>query len=142
MLEKIIGKYIKGISDRLYKLENDFDRYETRLKCCEQYNKSRTDECAQLHRILENYIATKITYQNQAAFLKERPCVKTEFCLLYKNGKEYTIIGLRLDNPVFTERSDSNQNVVFVEDTVDTVDGLEYREYLIDLDKCTFIREK
>lgn len=142
MFKKIINKYTNDLRDRIDDLESDINKYKKRLSDCEERNIKRAEDCAQLHRILENYIATQITYQNKSEYLHQLSYNRTEYCLLYKDGQEYSINGLRLYNPTFTERNDSKQNVVFVKDSVGTTNDTEVREYLIDLDKCTYIREK
>lgn len=142
MFKKIINKYTDDLRDRIDDLESDINKYKKRLRDCEERNIKRAEDCAQLHRILENYIATQITYQNKSEYIDQLSYNRTEYCLLYKDGQEYSINGLRLYNPTFTERNDSKQNVVFVKDSVGTTNDFEVREYLIDLDKCTYIRQK
>lgn len=103
MFKKIINKYTKDIRDRLFNLESELDRYKKRLDYCEQHDMSRTEDCAKLHSILENYVEQKITYQNKSEYLTPLSYNRSEFCLLYKDGKEYSISGLRLYEPTFTE---------------------------------------
>lgn len=126
----------------MFNLESEFDRYKKRLNYCEKSGVDRAEDCAQLHRILESCVVTKISYKNKSEYLTPLSHNREEFCLLYKDGKEYSINGLRLYNPTFTKRDDSNRNVVFVKDSVGTANDIDIREYLVDLDKCTYIREK
>ncbi|MDU7031177.1 MAG: hypothetical protein E6357_26320 [Clostridiales bacterium] len=142
MFKKIINKYTNDLRDRIDELESDINRYKKRLGNYEERNIKRVEDCAQLHRILENCVITKIAYENKSEYLTPLSHNREEFCLLYKDGKEYSINGLRLYNPAFTERNDSNRNVMFVKDSVGAINDYEIREYLIDLDKCTYIRQK
>lgn len=118
-------------------------KYSSDIEILKEQLNDITDENKRLKRILENYIPGKITYLNMSEHLTIFSINRNEWCYLYKDGKEFCINNIKFNNPSFTERNDSNQkNIVYVKDDVSTEEVIEYREYIIDLNNCTFIREK
>lgn len=142
MFKKFFGKNKDGGKNRIEILEDQIDRQKRKL---ENYNSQITDiidENKKLKRILENYIPGKITYKNMSEYLLST-YDRNVWCFIYKDGKEFCINDMRLNEPSFTERNDSSQkDIIYVKDNVSIDKKTEYREYVIDLNNCTFIREK
>lgn len=142
MFKKFFGKNIDEVKNRIDILEDQIDRQKKKL---DNYNSQITDiidENKKLKRILENYIPGKITYKNMSGYLSDI-YNRNVWCSIYKDGKEFFINDMRLNDPSFTERNDSSQkDIIYVKDDVSIDEKTEYREYVIDLNNCTFIREK
>lgn len=136
-----------------------FDRFATkedvlglnlRLARLEQAQKDKKLESEepgelvkQLHRILENYIPARITSQSyecdvESVGLSYRHTPR--FTYIYKDGREYKIPYLALYKPEF-EVLDTD-NILRVVDYVETKDQYHKIEYVIDLEKSTFIQTR
>lgn len=137
MFKKFFRKYNEDIEDlkkRLNRQEEKLDSHSRRVSEIDCENK-------ELKRILENYIPGKITYKSVSEYLNMFSRDRFNYLYLYKDGKEFCINNLKLNNPTFSKKADSNQeNVVYVKDDISTKKEIEYREYVIDLNDCTYIR--
>lgn len=132
------GEDIENLKDLLNRQREKLDSYSRRISDMEYENEK-------LKRILENYIPGRITYRNISKCLTvfESDRFKFNYLYLYKDGKEFCINNLKLNNPTFPKKDDSNQeNVVCVKDDIGTKKEFKYREYVIDLNSCTYIRTK
>lgn len=142
MFKRYLKKYKDEVGIKIEILEEQLNKQQKKLDAFNNQIADIADENKKLKRILENYIPGKITYQNMSEYLSIG-YNRNIWCFLYKDGEEFCINNMRLNNPSFTERNDSNQkNIVYVKDDVTTDGKIEYREYIIDLSNCTFIREK
>lgn len=142
MFKKFFGKNKDEVEDRIDILEYQIDRQKEKLDNYNSQIRDIIDENKKLKRILENYIPGKITYKNMSEYMSFS-YKKDVWCFIYKDGKEFYINDMRLNNPSFTERNDSSQkDIIYVKDDVVIDEKTEYREYVIDLNNCTFIREK
>lgn len=136
-------RYLRKNNSDIEILKEQLNEQQKKLDIYNKQINDITDENKRLKRILENYIPGKITYLNMSEYLTIFNINRNEWCYLYKDGKEFCINNIKFNNPSFTERNDSNQkNIVYVKDDVSTEEVIEYREYIIDLNNCTFIREK
>lgn len=143
MFKRFFGKNKDEVEKRIDILEDQNNKQKVKLDSYDSRITDIIDENKRLKRILENYIPGKITYQNMSEYLTIFCINRVNWCYIYKDGKEFYINDIKFDNPSFTERNDSNQkNIVYVKDEVTTDGKIEYREYIIDLNNCTFIREK
>lgn len=134
-VENRIDIRIDILEEQINKQKVKLDSYDSRIT-------DIIDENRRLKRILENYIPGKITYQNMSKYLSFT-YNRDVWCFIYKDGKEFCINDMRLNDPSFTERNDSGQkDIIYVKDDVSIDEKTEYREYVIDLNNCTFIREK
>ena len=139
---KEICEYEK-VNENIKELE---DKVGSLNKLVEQLNERYDniyDEVEELRRI--------ITYSNSGELATFKTTYRfvdysfhKEFCTyIYKNNKEYKIKNLRLSNPVFSETE--KNNVLNVRDEYKTLDqcknkyNIEIKEYVIDLDKKTYI---
>lgn len=139
MFKRYFEKYnsdIEILKEQLNEQQKKLDFYNKKII-------DITDENKRLKRILENYIPGKITYQNMSEYLTVFSINRNEWCYLYKDGKEFCINNIELNNPSFTEINDGDQkNIIYVKDDITTDGKIEYRKYIINLNNCTFIREK
>lgn len=143
MFKRFFRKNRDKVENRINILEDQINKQKVKIDSHNSLITDITDENKRLKRILENYIPGKITYQNMSEYLTIFSINRNEWGYLYKDGKEFCISDIKFNNPSFMERNDSNQkNIVYVKDDVSTDGVIEYREYIIDLNNCTFIREK
>lgn len=143
MFKRFFRKNRDEVENRINILEDQINKQKVKIDSYNSLIADITDENKRLKRILENYIPGKITYQNMSEYLTIFSINRNEWCYLYKDGKEFCINDIKFNDPSFMERNDSNQkNIVYVKDDVSTDGVIEYREYIIDLNNCTFIREK
>lgn len=95
MFKKIINKYTNDLRDRIDELESDINRYKKRLGNYEERNIKRVEDCAQLHRILENCVITKIAYENKTNqnILPHFHTIERSFVFYTKMGKNIRLMG-------------------------------------------------
>lgn len=115
-----------------------------RLARLEQAQKNKTPEAKdpeesvkQLRRILENYIPGRISYQScdgDAKIVGLAYTFNPHYTYIYKDGREYEITGLSLNNPEF-EVLNSNNVICALDIVKNTV-----VEYVIDLNNCTVVK--
>lgn len=148
MFKRFFRKNRDKVENRINILEDQINKQKVKIDSHNSLITDITDENKRLKRILENYIPGKITYQNMS-YISEGLTIfginrnEREWCYLYKDGKEFSINDIKFNAPSFMERNDSNQkNIVYVKDDVSTDGVIEHREYIIDLNNCTYIREK
>lgn len=121
-----------------------------RLARLEQAQKDKTpeskepeDSVKQLRRILENYIPGRIisqSYERDVKIVGLSYRHAPQFTYIYKDGREYKIPHLALYKPEF-EVLDTD-NILRVVDYVETKDQYHKIEYVIDLEKSTFIQTR
>ena len=135
---------------KLFKKHKADEQNIERLKAAEQHieylkeavdvfmarNNSLDDCVHRCERILKNYLPGKITYVSDGPGVDVEMfphCYKT---YIYKDGQEFKINGLVLLHPEFKESE--NDGAIFVTDFRES----SAEQYVIDLDKCTFIKIK
>lgn len=123
------------------KILRKVDRFHEAMGLARKDNSELGESVSQLRRILENYIPGRIisqSYECDAEIIGLSYRHTPRFTYIYKDGREYKISHLALYKPEF-EVLDTD-NVLRVVDYVETKDQYHKIEYVIDLNKSTFIQ--
>ncbi len=110
----------------------------------EELNKCR-DDINDIQRVMEESKLEEITYKSildkTALFFSKSKNYKN-YTLIYKDFKEYKIVGLYLNKPQF-EIDEKDNNLIHVKDNIKQLDRtIKVEEYIVDLQNQTFIRTK
>lgn len=128
----------KNMNENIKELEDKVDSLNKLVGQLNERYDNIYNEVEELRRI--------ITYSNSGEIATFKTMYRftdysfhKEFCTyIYKNNKEYKIENLRLSNPVFSETE--KDNVLNVRDKYKkNKHNIEIKEYVIDLDKKTYI---
>lgn len=110
----------------------------------EELNKCR-DDINDIQRVMEESKLGKITYKSildKTALFFSKSKNSKNYTLIYKDFKEYKIVGLYLNKPQF-EIDEKDNNLIHVKDNIKQLDGtIKVEEYIVDLQNQTFIRTK
>lgn len=150
----ISKKKYDELINRIDELINRINVIEERTSKFIPYGPEWLDQCRgdinDIQRIMENSKLGEITYKsifNKTAFLlpyEEYDKFKDSknYTLIYKDFKEYKIVGLYLNKPQF-EIDEKDNNLIHVKDNVKNLDNtIKVKEYIVDLQNQTFIRTK
>lgn len=130
-----------------------YDELVCRLNKFGDYMPEKLDKCRDdindIQRVMENSKLGEITHKSildETKFLFFSPCKKydnsKDYTLIYKDFKEYKIVGLYLNKPKF-EVDKKDNNLIHVKDNIKQLDGtIKVEEYIVDLQNQTFIRTK
>lgn len=113
------------------------DRFHEAMGLARKDNSELGESVGQLRRILENYIPGRIisqSYECGAKIIGLSYRHIPRFTYIYKDGREYEIKGLTLNNPEF-EVLNSNNVIRALDIVKNTV-----VEYVIDLNNCTVVK--
>lgn len=140
----ISKKKYEELVGRLNKLEGMVSKFEDYMP--EKLNKCR-DDINDIQRVMEKSKLGEITYKSifdKKTFLfsyGEYDRSK-DYTLIYKDFKEYKIVGLYLNKPQF-EIDEKDSNLIHVKDYIENLDKTtKVKEYTVDLQNQTFIRTK
>ena len=134
-------KYEKLVC-RLEQLEKKVSKFEGYMP--EKLGKCR-DDINDIQRVMENSKLGEITHKSildtTALF---NPCKNYDksknYTIIYKDFKEYKIIGLYLNEPQF-EIDEKDNNLIHIKDYIKNLDEtIKVKEYIVDLQNQTFIR--
>jgi hypothetical protein len=115
------------VVERCYELEGDL--------------KKLTEDNDKLHRIIENYVVGEITYKNKGDIDNfYYGLLKPTILYVYKDGKEFEFKYLILHDAKF-EQVDK-KNVILVTDIVKENDEEVEKQYVLNLNDCSFIQTK
>ena len=110
----------------------------------EELNKCRND-INDIQRVMEESKLGEITYKSildKTALFFSKSKNSKNYTLIYKDFKEYKIVGLYLNKPQF-EIDEKDNNLIHVKDNIKQLDGtIKVEEYIVDLQNQTFIRTK
>lgn len=123
------SKYKKKIDQ----LEQDVRFLMNRIeKMDDNYDKIKTNQ-DQINRIIKYSVPGKITHIHNVDLDLSNECIKRK-TTIYKDFREYVIRDLPIDDDeeIFMEKD--NPNLLF------SIDNREKVKYIIDLNKCTFIK--
>ena len=142
----ISKKKYEELVGRLNKLEGKVSKFGDYMP--EKFDICR-DDINNIQRIMENSKLGEITYKsifNKKAFLflyeKYDESKDPNYTLIYKDFKEYKIVGLYLNKPQF-EIDEKDNNLIHVKDYIENLDKtINVNEYIVDLQNQTFIRTK
>lgn len=103
------------------------------------------DDINDIQRVMENSKLGEITHKSildtTALFFSKSKDSKN-YTLIYKDFKEYKIVGLYLNKPQF-EIDEKDNNLIHVKDYIKNLDEtINVKEYVVDLQNQTFIRTK
>lgn len=94
---------------------------------------------------MENSKLGEITYKSildKTALFFSKSKNSKNYTLIYKDFKEYKIVGLYLNKPQF-EIDEKDNNLIHVKDNIKQLDGtIKVEEYIVDIQNQTFIRTK
>lgn len=103
------------------------------------------DDINDIQRVMENSKLGEITYKSildKTALFFSKSKNSKNYTLIYKDFKEYKIVGLYLNKPQF-EIDEKDNNLIHVKDNIKQLDGtIKVEEYIVDLQNQTFIRKK
>lgn len=103
------------------------------------------DDINDIQRVMENSKLGEITYKSildKTALFFSKSKNSKNYTLIYKDFKEYKIVGLYLNKPQF-EIDEKDNNLIHVKDNIKQLDGtIKVEEYIVDLQNQTFIRTK
>lgn len=150
----ISKKKYDELINRIDELINRINVIEERTSKFIPYGPKWLDHCRgdinDIQRIMENSKLGEITYKsifNKTAFLfpyekYDKFEDSKDYTLIYKDFKEYKIVGLYLNKPQF-EIDEKDNNLIHVKDNVKNLDNtIKVKEYIVDLQNQTFIRTK
>lgn len=110
----------------------------------EELNKYRND-INDIQRVMEKSKLGEITYKSifdKTALFFSKSKDSKNYTLIYKDFKEYKIVGLYLNKPQF-EIDEKDNNLIHVKDYIKNLDKTtKVEEYIVDLQNQTFIRTK
>lgn len=110
----------------------------------EELNKYRND-INDIQRVMEKSKLGEITYKSifdKTALFFSKSKNSKNYTLIYKDFKEYKIVGLYLNKPQF-EIDEKDNNLIHVKDYIKNLDKTtKVEEYIVDLQNQTFIRTK
>lgn len=103
------------------------------------------DDINDIQRVMEKSKLGEITYESildKTALFFSKSKNSKNYTLIYKDFKEYKIVGLYLNKPQF-EIDEKDNNLIHVKDNIKQLDGIiKVEEYIVDLQNQTFIRTK
>lgn len=103
------------------------------------------DDINDIQRVMENSKLGEITYKSildKTALFFSKSKNSKNYTLIYKDFKEYKIVGLYLNKPQF-EIDEKDNNLIHVKDNIKQLDGtIKVEEYIVDIQNQTFIRTK
>lgn len=103
------------------------------------------DDINDIQRVMENSKLGEITYKSildKTALFFSKSKNSKNYTLIYKDFKEYKIVGLYLNKPQF-ETDEKDNNLIHVKDKIKQLDEtVKVEEYIVDLQNQTFIRTK
>ena len=103
------------------------------------------DDINDIQRVMENSKLGEITYKSildKTALFFSKSKNSKNYTLIYKDFKEYKIVGLYLNKPQF-EIDEKDNNLIHVKDNIKQLDEtIKVEEYIVDLQNQTFIRTK
>lgn len=149
----ISKKKYDELINRIDELINRINVIEERTSKFIPYGPEWLDQCRgdinDIQRIMENSKLGEITYKsifNKTAFLfpyeKYDKSKDSNYTLIYKDFKEYKIVGLYLNKPQF-EIDEKDNNLIHVKDYIKNLDKtINVNEYIVDLQNQNFIRAK
>lgn len=109
----------------------------------EELNKYRND-INDIQRVMEKSKLGEITYKSifdKTALFFSKSKNSKNYTLIYKDFKEYKIVGLYLNKPQF-EIDEKDNNLIHIKDYIKNLDKTKVEEYIVDLQNQTFIRTK
>ena len=143
----ISKKKYEELVGRLNKIEGKVSKFGDYMP--EKLDKCR-DDINDIQRVMTNSKLGEITYEsifNKTAFLfpyekYDKYEDSKNYTLIYKDFKEYKIVGLYLNKPQF-EVDEKDNNLIHVKDYIKNLDKtIKAEEYIVDLQNQTFIRTK
>lgn len=149
----ISKKKYDELINRIDELINRINVIEERTSKFIPYGPEWLDQCRDdinnIQRIMENSKLGEITHTsifNKKAFLfsyeKYDESKDSNYTLIYKDFKEYKIVGLYLNKPQF-EIDEKDNNLIHVKDYIKNLDKtINVNEYIVDLQNQNFIRAK
>lgn len=149
----ISKKKYDELINRIDELINRINVIEERTSKFIPYGPEWLDQCRDdinnIQRIMENSKLGEITHTsifNKKAFLfsyeKYDGSKDSNYTLIYKDFKEYKIVGLYLNKPQF-EIDEKDNNLIHVKDYIKNLDKtINVNEYIVDLQNQNFIRAK
>lgn len=105
------------------------------------------DDINDIQRVMEKSKLGEITYESifdkKTLFFSYEECDKSKYyTLIYKDFKEYKIVGLYLNKPQF-EIDEKDNNLIHIKDYIKNLDKtINVKEYIVDLQNQTFVRTK
>lgn len=103
------------------------------------------DDINDIRRVMEKSKLGEITYKSildKTALFFSKSKNSKNYTLIYKDFKEYKIVGLYLNKPQF-EIDEKDNNLIHVKDNIKQLDGtIKVEEYIVDIQNQTFIRTK
>ena len=118
---------------RIKLLEEQTNKLNDRVNNLEVLIANTVDNQDQINRIIKYSVPGKITHIHNVDLDLPNECIKRK-TTIYKDFREYVIRDLPIDDDeeIFMEKD--NPNLLF------SIDNSEKVKYIIDLNKCTFIK--
>ncbi len=118
---------------RIKLLEEQTNKLNDRVNNLEVLIANTVDNQDQINRIIKYSVPGKITHIHNVDLDLSNECIKRK-TTIYKDFREYVIRDLPIDDDeeIFMEKD--NPNLLF------SIDNSEKVKYIIDLNKCTFIK--
>ena len=118
---------------RIELLEEQMNKLNDRVNNLEVLIANTVENQDQINRIIKYSVPGKITHIHNVDLDLSNECIKRK-TTIYKDFREYVIRDLSIDDDeeIFMEKD--NPNLLF------SIDNSEKVKYIIDLNKCTFIK--